>query len=118
MSQGIDESLEGLAWLIAEIRATPSAMSVLTGGVWPLQAPEGAALPYAVVTPMGGHDVPGVAGYRLMSEIPYQVRLWGFATQSDSLKTAANAVDAVLQPNGRASQGTTALAQINYLVPS
>ena len=105
----MDESLEGLAWLLAAIEANSSIMATLTGGVWPFQAAEGTPLPYCVVTPMGGHDVTAVAGYRLMWEGPYQVRLWGYATQSDALKSAGDALDALLQaqrhqttPSGKA----------------
>lgn len=103
----MDESLEGLAWLLATLKAD-ATVGALEGGVWPLQAPEGTAPPYAVISPMGGHDVMAVAGQRLMYEGTYQVRVWGYATQSDSLNTADNAADAALHRHS----GSTARAQI------
>lgn len=110
----MDESWEGLLWLIAQLQGISAVTAAMTGGIWPLQAPEGAAPPYAVVSPMGGHDVQGVAGYRKLVEFTYQVRFWGYATQSDTLASAANAADAQLQPGGHAGKGTSpdGLAQI------
>jgi len=104
----VDESLEGLAWLISQLEANSSIMASLTGGVWPIQAPEGTPLPFAVVTPMGGRDVKGVAGIRKFFEGPYQVRFWGYATQSDTLSAVDNTADALLQR----THGTTATATI------
>lgn len=108
----MDESLEGLAWLMSQLEGNSSIMAALTGGVWPIQAPEGATLPYCIITPMGGQDKSGVAGYRLMWEGTYQVRLWGYATGSDALRTTGNSIDALLQPNGEGSRGATATASI------
>ncbi|MGZ6321665.1 MAG: tail completion protein gp17 [Ktedonobacterales bacterium] len=104
----MDESLEGLAWLIAQLQASSSIMAALTSGVWPFQAPQGATPPYCVITPMGGHDVLGVAATRKMWEGTYQVRLWGYATASDALKTTGNSVDTLLQR----TRGSTATASI------
>lgn len=105
----MDESLEGLAWLVSQLQSVSAISNALTGGVWPLQPPEGTALPFAVVSPMGGRDITAVAGARLFWEGPYQVRFWGYATQSDALITIGNAADANLQeqrhqttPSGRA----------------
>jgi hypothetical protein len=92
----MDESLEGLAWLISTLEGISAVATAMTGGIWPLQAPQGALPPYIVVTPMGGHDVYGLAPTRLMWEGPYQVRFWGYATGSDALTAAGNSADAAL----------------------
>lgn len=116
MSQNLDESLEGLAWLIAQLQGNATMSADVTGGVWPVQPPEGIPFTslYAVVTPMGGRDVQGVAGYRLMFEGPYQVTFWGPATAYDTLAACATAADTLLQPGGHPSKGTSpdGLAQI------
>lgn len=104
----MDESLEGLLWLIAQLQGNSAIMASLTGGVWPVQAPEGAPPPYAVITPMAGHDVMGATGTRLFYDGTYQVRFWGLATQSDTLRTLDNDADALLQH----THGTTASADI------
>lgn len=93
----MDESLAGLDWLVSVLQADSTIAAAMTGGIWPIQAPEGTLPPFCVVTPMGGHDVTAVAGYRLMFEGPYQVRFWGYATQSDALRTVNNSADALLQ---------------------
>lgn len=104
----MDESLEGLLWLLAQLGGNSAIMASLTGGVWPLQAPEGAVPPYGVVTPMAGHDVLSANGFRIFYDGAYQVRFWGLATQSDTLRSVDNAADTLLQH----SSGTTANATI------
>lgn len=103
----MDESLEGLAWLLATLKAD-ATVGALAGGVWPIQAPAGTPVPFAVISPMGGHDVSAVAGQRLMFEGTYSVRMWGDATQSDALNSADNAADAALQEHS----GSTSRAQV------
>lgn len=93
----MDESLEGLLWLISVLEGSASITAALPGGVWPLQAPEGTPPPYATISYMGGHDVNAIAGYRLFHEGVYQVRVWGYATQIDTLKTAGDTADTLLQ---------------------
>jgi hypothetical protein len=108
----MDESLQGALFLLAQIQGNSAIMASLPGGVHLIQAPGGAPLPFCVVTPMGGHDVKGVAVVRLFYEGTYQVRLWGYATQSDALQSTGDAIDALLQPNRQASSGNTASAHI------
>lgn len=93
----MDESLEGLAWLLSTLQANATIIATMTGGVHALQASEGAAYPYVVVTPMAPRDVIGAAGTRLMVDGTYQVRIWGDATQSDTMQSALNTADSLLQ---------------------
>lgn len=104
----MDESLEGLLYLLAKITGNAAIMALLTGGVWPVQAPEGAVPPFCVVTPMSGHDVLGATATRLFFEGEYQVRVWGLATASDTLNQIVNSIDALIQH----TSGTTANAHI------
>lgn len=114
MSQNLDESLEGMAWLLSQLAGNATISGAMTGGIWPLQAPEGETPPYAIVTPMGGRDIQAINGFRLMYEGTFQVVFWAAASASDTLQSCAVAADTLLQPSGHASQGTSpdGLAQI------
>ncbi len=107
----MDESLEGLDWLLTQLKGDSTITTALTGGIWPLQAPEGAVPPYAVVSPMGGRDISPM-GVRLLYEGVYQVRMWGYATASDTLKTAGNAADTLLQRGSGTTSGANILSCI------
>lgn len=106
----MDESLEGLAWLLATLKAD-ATVGALAGGVWHLRAPLGTPLPFCVVTSIPGQDVMAVAGQRLMYEGTYAVRIWGYAAGQDTtgtLNTAVNAADTALHRHS----GSTSRAQI------
>lgn len=103
----MDEQLEGLLWLIAKVTGNSTIMSILTGGFWPAQAPLGTTPPYGTILPNAGDDVTAVGGYRKMYDGPYSIRFWGYASQSDSLQVATNALDTMLMPGHRPSAGTS-----------
>jgi hypothetical protein len=110
----MDEQLEGLLWLISKVTGNSTIMGYLTGGFHPAQAPLGTLPIYGTILPGAGNDVSGVSGYRKMYDGPYDIRFWGYASQSDELQAAVNALDAMLMPGGRPSAGTSpdGLAQI------
>lgn len=67
------------------------------GGAWRGVAPPGVTSPYIVYDLDSPTDIPGVAGTRLWNSSLYSVKVVGTATQTDTLASIADAVDAALQ---------------------
>lgn len=85
-------------WLYSTL-STDSQLTTALGGrrIYGYVAPQGAAMPYVILSHQGGHDVRGVGPGRIMASVLYQVKVVGEGASFNGIKSAADRLDALLQ---------------------
>jgi len=92
-------------WLYATLNGD-TALMALVSGVHNAEAPQGAALPYAIFSFQGGGDVRGVGPTRIMVSALYQVKSVGGGASYGPLKAPVDRIDELLQgASGSVSDG-------------
>lgn len=107
---GYTETLTGAIWINQRLTGDATLMAMLGEApqrVWHPMAAEGAVVPYVVFTDAAPHDVLGVGGGRIMTDMLYTVRGVAESSDLDSLKGVARRIDFLLHnASGPADDGT------------
>lgn len=107
----MNEITVGYEWLYNLLANDPTGLGAIPiGGVFRGAAGDGTATPYIVMQYMGGHDVIGSGGHRIMADMPFHVYAIGPASSYANVKLAANRLDTLLQGASGTTSGGTVIA--------
>ncbi len=90
------ETVRAEAWLYGLLTADTELSALVDSRVYSGAAPQGAALPYVVISHQSGRDVLGVGTTRIMSHLIYLVKAVGQGQSYVSLEPIADCIDAAL----------------------
>lgn len=86
----------GLLWIISTLSGDSTLAGYAPGGVHTGVAPVGTPTPFVVVNYQAGHDVTTANGVRIMSQVTYQVKASGLASEDTAIINAAGRIDDLL----------------------
>lgn len=101
----MNESREVAKWLVTTLQGDAALAALVGTRVYRDVAPESAALPFVIFWNTGGHDVLGVGGIRILSELTFTVEGVCDGASATNLEAIVTRLYALLD---RASGVTTA----------
>jgi hypothetical protein len=97
-------------WIYTQLADDATLAAIPIGGVFRSIAKDGTSTPYVIVSHLGGHDVLGSGGARIMSDLLFQVYAIGPAANFDDVSLAALRIDALLESQAGTNDDGTVLA--------
>ncbi len=90
------ETVRTEAWLYGLLTADSELTTLVDSRVYSGAAPQGATLPYVIISHQSGRDVLGVGTTRIMSHLTYLVKAVGQCQSYVTLEPIADAIDKTL----------------------
>ena len=90
------EILYGYEWLDSVLSADATLLADAPGGVWRALAPPSSAVPYVIMQHQSGSDVTTMNAFRLMSDLLFQIKIVGPASNTAGLVAGAARIDQLL----------------------
>lgn len=113
-----NEIAVALEWLYSLLSGDATLAGIPIGGVYRAIAPDDAVAPYIILQWMGGHDVLGSGGARIMSDLVFQVYAIAPSDQYDLVRAAAYRIDQLLdKASGTTSDGTVLACRRQQPIP-
>lgn len=109
----VHESIVALEFLMNMLTADAALVGssgYAPGGVFRVLAPPGTEMPYVIVASHSGADVLGINADRIMSDLLFQVRVIGAASQMSQLVSANAEIDNLLGRTSGSANGGFILA--------